>query len=311
MNGDLATEKYVDNKISDLKNQLMQSFQSSKGVFFGTASAETNENITKKYTKGETVTLITPSWSVDGYELSGWNSKADGSGTSYSLGSSIVADTDKTFYAQWKATGEDTGGVSVLLFTRANPVGGGDLSAIDTNGENVTYSKYLESLDYTLSIPFRRYEYGDSAILSILSVDPTYVFVGWTTTGEDNDIFNTNTSVLVALTGDVVGTDSTLSSYTGDSSMLFCKVTANFNRNNLRYFSIKQQDGGTITADKQDGIYDLNTQITLTATPSDGSSFVRWWDNNTDNPRTFNLTSDAVVKATFDICYTLTLSSYE
>ena len=54
---------------------------------------------------GRPVTVAQNSGSLTktGYTFNGWNTKADGSGTSYAAGSSFTDDTNVTLYAQWKA----------------------------------------------------------------------------------------------------------------------------------------------------------------------------------------------------------------
>ena len=48
-----------------------------------------------------------------------------------------------------------------------------------------------------------------------------------------------------------------------------------------------------------DGLYTNDTTITITATPYDGYSFLRWSDGNTDNPRTLTVTEDITLTAEF------------
>ena len=47
------------------------------------------------------------------------------------------------------------------------------------------------------------------------------------------------------------------------------------------------------------GKYDVNTEVTLTATPNTGYDFVKWSDGNTDNPRRVVVTADAEYTAIF------------
>ena len=47
------------------------------------------------------------------------------------------------------------------------------------------------------------------------------------------------------------------------------------------------------------GMYTDNTTITITATPYNGYSFLRWSDGNTDNPRTLTVTEDITLTAEF------------
>lgn len=53
---------------------------------------------------------------------------------------------------------------------------------------------------------------------------------------------------------------------------------------------------GTVTGG---GTYDVNSVVTLTATPNEGYEFVAWNDGNTDNPREITVTADAQYTATF------------
>ena len=52
------------------------------------------------YGKGATVTTKTPSRS--GYAFTGWNTKADGTGTAYNDGASVAFHGNTTLYAQWQ-----------------------------------------------------------------------------------------------------------------------------------------------------------------------------------------------------------------
>lgn len=55
---------------------------------------------TKTVRKGKTVELYTPS--KDGYKFVQWNTKSDGSGSSYDSGEDVKVNKDLTLYAQWK-----------------------------------------------------------------------------------------------------------------------------------------------------------------------------------------------------------------
>ena len=50
---------------------------------------------------GSSLTLNTCRFNRDGYRCSGWNTKADGTGTDYAFGQTITASEDLTLYAQW------------------------------------------------------------------------------------------------------------------------------------------------------------------------------------------------------------------
>ena len=52
--------------------------------------------------EGKNFTIPSNSFTRTDYEFVGWNTKADGSGTSYDAGESLTLTTDLTLYAQWK-----------------------------------------------------------------------------------------------------------------------------------------------------------------------------------------------------------------
>lgn len=54
-------------------------------------------------TSGEAAALTANAFTRDGYTFSGWNTAADGTGTSYADSASVTLDADTTLYAQWTA----------------------------------------------------------------------------------------------------------------------------------------------------------------------------------------------------------------
>ncbi len=72
----------------------------------GTTATGTMEAMNMTYGTSKMLTLNT--FSIPGYNFSGWNTKADGSGTSYSDGASVknlIASGEKVLYAQWSVEG--------------------------------------------------------------------------------------------------------------------------------------------------------------------------------------------------------------
>ncbi|MBQ9785916.1 MAG: InlB B-repeat-containing protein, partial [Clostridia bacterium] len=51
--------------------------------------------------KGTSYTLATATFTLEGYELDGWNTSTDGSGTSYAFGASVTISGKLTLYAKW------------------------------------------------------------------------------------------------------------------------------------------------------------------------------------------------------------------
>jgi hypothetical protein len=60
--------------------------------------------------------------------------------------------------------------------------------------------------------------------------------------------------------------------------------------------NVNDPEMGSVTGG---GKYDVNTEISLVATPNSGYVFVQWNDGNTDNPRKVVVTQDATYTATF------------
>ncbi len=67
---------------------------------------------TFEYPEGATTTVLdnTGSLAKDGYTFAGWNTKANGSGTSYAAGATFTISSNVTLYAQWNAVNGDNDG---------------------------------------------------------------------------------------------------------------------------------------------------------------------------------------------------------
>ena len=68
-------------------------------------------------------------------------------------------------------------------------------------------------------------------------------------------------------------------------------------KNVPKYTITTSATNGTVTGG---GTYDKNASATLTATPNSCYRFVRWSDNNTNNPRTVTVTGNATYTAIFE-----------
>ena len=105
---------------------------------------------------GTTVTVAANPFTRPGYSFTGWNTAANGSGTSYSAGSTFAMPPSAvTLYAQWSAEGTYTVGGTVTGLTGRGLVlqnNGGDNLAISGNGA-FTFSTALASGSrYTVTV---------------------------------------------------------------------------------------------------------------------------------------------------------------
>jgi len=82
-------------------------------------------------TKGTNLTLSSTKPTYTGYNFSSWNTKADGSGTSYSSGGTYSTDADVTLYAQWTVK-------TYTISYSANGGSGAPSSQTKTHGVNLT-----------------------------------------------------------------------------------------------------------------------------------------------------------------------------
>ncbi|MBQ8224905.1 MAG: InlB B-repeat-containing protein [Bacteroides sp.] len=68
----------------------------------GTADDGTTTTATQKIVTATNSILVQPTFKRTGYTFTGWNTRADGRGTSYTNGQVMNITTDLTLYAQWK-----------------------------------------------------------------------------------------------------------------------------------------------------------------------------------------------------------------
>jgi len=98
--------------------------------------------------------------------------------------------------------------------------------------------------------------------------------------------------------------------WTGGISQNPCTFSATSDLFLVAYFEAEPEQEYTIRALSNDstqgsvtggGVYLENTTATLTAVPKEGYQFLKWQDENTDNPRSIVVTSDATFTAFFDV----------
>lgn len=141
--GDEATRE-IGSKISDDGTSI--SFYANKfsdyaiagkteGIITFYANDGSADNSAQTVTLGTGTALSPNSFTRSGYTFTGWNTAADGSGTSYTDGQNVTIANDLTLYAQWKAdaTPSSSGGgaaaPAVDRTTAANTVSDATTSA--------------------------------------------------------------------------------------------------------------------------------------------------------------------------------------
>ncbi|MBR5443062.1 MAG: InlB B-repeat-containing protein [Paludibacteraceae bacterium] len=77
-------------------------------------------------------------------------------------------------------------------------------------------------------------------------------------------------------------------------------VTANFAKKQYT-LTVQANDPtkGSVALDPAGGIYEYETEVTLTATTNDGYEFVNWSNGSTDNPLTMTVTGEETITANF------------
>lgn len=88
---------------------------------------------------------------------------------------------------------------------------------------------------------------------------------------------------------------TTLLSLTNDHTLTACWMPSTYTVG----FNVVGNGSGTVEPSSVDMAY--GSQVTVTATPSEGSEFTRWSDGVTTNPRTLTVESNATYTATFSL----------
>lgn len=105
----------------------------------------------------------------EGFTFSGWNTKNDGTGTSYAPGDKYEEDENLTLYAQWKVVSLTT------TYTISYELGDGKLKDGETNP--TVYTSETET--FTLKNP----------------IHESREFLGWKSKGDDDSTANTNVTI--------------------------------------------------------------------------------------------------------------------
>jgi len=259
------------------------------------------------YKKDVSVTVLgnTASLARNGYTFNGWNTKADGTGTSYSAGNTFsMPDANVTLYAKWTpvdytitynlngGTNDSNNPIKYTIetetITLANPTKTGyifDGWYTEDTYINKTTDIYQDSTgDITLYARWVNYEYsysstgwdksvetsytqGDIIKISFIGVSFTHFEIG--VNGNKAGNFGTNMPGFYTIVN------------TGATIQLCASPKIQVNITDVPVYSITYNlDGGTNSSSNPNTYIKSETAITLENPTKTGFKFLGWYDNN-------------------------------
>lgn len=141
-----------------------------------------------------------------GYTFSHWNTKSDGSGTSYATGSSITPIVNVTLYAQWKTTYVKPEIQNLLAFRTADASGGASPTVTSTGTTGFCKFELVGGAEYTFTSASVQF---GTATANSMTQSGTTVY-GYSDVGvvAEGSAYTVNVTVVVT------GTDGILRTYT-------------------------------------------------------------------------------------------------
>jgi uncharacterized repeat protein (TIGR02543 family) len=205
-----------------------------------------------------TAALTSNAFTRTGYTFAGWNTAANGSGTSYANGANYTFTASITFYAQW----------TINSYTVTFDPNGGTGSMGNQSG-NYNTTAALTSNTFTRT---------------------GYTFAGWNTAANGSGTGYPNGANYTFTASTTLYAQWTINSYT-------LTYTAGAN--------------GSITGTTPQTVTYGGNGTAVTAVPNSGYYFVNWSDASTANPRTdLNITANISVTANFALTqYTITMTA--
>ena len=173
-------------------------------------SGNTPVDGSSSYASGSTITILgnsgSPVLAKTGFTFAGWNTSANGSGTSYSQGNTFTINNNITLYAQWTAV------ISLSAPTSLSSVGGNQAAYIlFTQSGTVTNYEYSTD-DGATFLAFNPPQIYSPVNITTLSVDGTTPLNNGTTYTVKLRAVNSGTSSSDSVSVDVVPTTTSLSS---------------------------------------------------------------------------------------------------
>lgn len=152
-----ATSKYVFTVRDRAGNEGTCSYTSIGVSVKYDANGGTNAPASQSTFAGETITITDKKPNRTNYEFIGWNTKKDGTGTSYKSGDKYKVNQDITLYAQWKLLDTQNPKCKIVITSGAGSKG----NTTTVNNKLVQwYKEKIEvKLEYSDDIAVKRYEY--------------------------------------------------------------------------------------------------------------------------------------------------------
>ncbi|MDR1089319.1 MAG: InlB B-repeat-containing protein [Coriobacteriales bacterium] len=250
-NGDLAYANEADYKLTVAgnvelfarwkANTYTVSYEGNKpsgatGAVSGTMTSQTA-------TYNQNLTLTTNTFSLTGYSFIGWNTAADGKGTSYANGKKFEPwdlTSDLKLYAQWSAN-------SYKLYFNANAVG----AALGTSEKSVVFDSAVGTLpDIGSGAPtlagytFSGWSETEGSFTTGTGTSNTADFtsaaiVDWTDAGKTvYAVWTTRAPVITGYTGSSVNSEKVLATNTWTNTEVSVQVTDNSEATGIYYLSL-------------------------------------------------------------------------
>ena len=255
-----------------------------------------------------------------GYSFTGWNTQADGNGSTYGdkaevLNLTTEAGVNITLYAQWSinsytirfVNADGTELQSSKVEYGQTPAYNGETPTKESTAEfDYTFAGWTPEIDivtgdatYTATYTATRRSYtitfvdedGTELQSSIVEYGQTPAYNGETPTKESTAEFDYA----------FAGWDPEIAIVTGEAT-----YTATYTATRRSYtvtLALAEgcEDMGevAIAPAAEGNRYEYGTQVTLTATANEGYTFVQWSDGDTNATRTITVTGDLTLTATF------------
>ena len=238
--------KTLSYKINILPDKYTVSFDANGGS--GAPSIQT-----KKYTKALTLSSTKPKRS--GYTFQNWNTKADGSGTTYSSGASYTTNANVTLYARWIPN-------TVIVYYNVN--GGTVSSETYKVSSDYIYTK-SDSVKYYQKWTYNNPQKNGLVNASTLGLQRQgYKFAGWSTSASGGTVFDQNNA-------SIVPTD-----FASEINNKNCAVTMYAQWKENKYTVTYNANGGSGAPSSQTKKYTEALTLSSTKPKRSGYTFQSW-----------------------------------